>query len=209
MEDHGSVTRLIHDLRSETPAVRELAARMVWERYFRDLLQLARKSIDRRIRRREDEEDVLQSMYKSFCIRLRRGEFELLDRDALWGLLVTITLCKARNLGHKYHRAKRNVDLEQAQPVVSDNADWPQWALDEMDASGPTPAEAAVLSEALEHRLQTLVDPMLRQVALLKLEGCTNREIARRNSCTERTVERKLERIRAKWLAHENPGTDP
>ena len=38
---------------------------------------------------------MLQSMYKSFCIRQRRGEFDLAGRDALWSLLVTITLRKA------------------------------------------------------------------------------------------------------------------
>ena len=72
-----------------------------------------------------------------------------------------------------------------------------------MDAAEPTPAEAAVLNEALEQRLQALPDPELRQIALGKLEGWTNREIADRRGCTERTVERKLERIRARWTAAE------
>ena len=73
-----------------------MAARLIWLRYFRDLLELARSNLDRRIRRREDEEDVVQSMYKSFCLRQQRGEFDLAGRDALWKLLVTITLRKAR-----------------------------------------------------------------------------------------------------------------
>jgi DNA-directed RNA polymerase specialized sigma24 family protein len=72
-------------------------------------------------------------------------------------------------------------------------------------AAGPTPAEAAELTEALERRLQALDDPELRQIALRKLEGWTNREIAAQDGRTERTVERKLERIRARWVAGE-PG---
>ena len=59
----GSVTRLIGLLRSDDPGERDLAARLIWRRYFRELLELARSNLDRRIRRREDEEDVLQSMY--------------------------------------------------------------------------------------------------------------------------------------------------
>ena len=43
-----------------------------------------------------------------------------------------------------------------------------------------TPAEAAALNEALERRLRDLRDPDLRQVALMKLEGYANREIAER-----------------------------
>src|SRR5262245_53816124 len=88
MDPLGSVTRLIQDLRSEVRSVRETAARRIWERYFRELLALARRHLDGRTRRREDEEDVLQSMYKSFCRRQQRGDFDLMGRDELWGLLV-------------------------------------------------------------------------------------------------------------------------
>ena len=63
MVHNGSVTRMIQLLRSGDAAERELAAQLIWRRYFRDLLQLARNNLNRRIRRREDEEDVLQSMY--------------------------------------------------------------------------------------------------------------------------------------------------
>ncbi len=90
----GSVTRLIQLLCSPDAVGRDLAARLIWRRYFRDLLELARNNLNRRIRRREDEEDVLQSMYKSFCLRQQRGESDLAGRDALWKLLVTITLRK-------------------------------------------------------------------------------------------------------------------
>ena len=69
MGAQGSVTRLIIDLRSDEPAVREVAARLVWGRYFQELLVLARSHLSARIRCREDEEDILQSMYKSFWIR--------------------------------------------------------------------------------------------------------------------------------------------
>ena len=44
-----------------------------------------------------------------------------------------------------------------------------------------------------------LTDPGLRQIALWKLEGYTNPEIAERLECTLRTVERKLDR--AYWEA--------
>jgi hypothetical protein len=87
MDLHGSVTKLTHDLRSDDPGVRNAAARQIWERYFRDLLTLARKNLDKRIRLRTDEEDVAQSMFKSFCLRQQRGEFDLAGRDDLWRLL--------------------------------------------------------------------------------------------------------------------------
>jgi hypothetical protein len=112
MGPQGSVTRLIIDLRSDEPAVREVAARLVWGRYFKELLVLARNHLSALIRSREDEEDVLQSMYKSFCIRQRRGDFDLANRDELWNLLVQITLRKARNTANRHRQRKRDVRRE-------------------------------------------------------------------------------------------------
>jgi DNA-directed RNA polymerase specialized sigma24 family protein len=42
-------------------------------------------------------------------------------------------------------------------------------------------------------------------VALLKLEGFSNEEIARSLDCSLRTVERKLEEIRKRWTAEGTP----
>ena len=105
MSHEGSVTRLIHDLRLEDPAKRDVAARLIWQRYFHSLLELARSHLDRRVRPRTDEEDIAQSMYKSFCLRQQRGEFDLAGRDELWRLLVTITLRKVRQ--RRQHAERR------------------------------------------------------------------------------------------------------
>jgi len=203
MVHDGSVTRLIQLLRSGDATERDLAARLIWRRYFRDLLELARNNLNKRIRRREDEEDVLQSMYKSFCLRQQRGEFDLAGRDALWKLLVTITLRKARNAAKKQARDKRDIAREQ---TIADrgDAESAHWALEQMDASEPSPAEAALLNEALEGRLAVLEDPELRQIALWRLEGYTNREISEKLDCTERSVERRMERIRSKWASYDD-----
>ncbi len=202
MNTPASVTRLIHLLRSQDTAVRDMAAGMIWQRYFRELLSLARRNLDRRARHRADEEDVLQSMFQSFCTRQARGDFHLADRDELWKLLVTITLRKARNASKAQRRDKRDVEREQAAGTeAGSDSSCMCWELEEMDAAGPSPAEAALLNETLERRLESLADSELRQIALWRLEGYSNREIAERLDCTERSVERKLERIRSKWLA--------
>ena len=55
------------------------------------------------------------------------------------------------------------------------------------------------MADGCRRLLGRLGDDALRSVALWKLEGYTNAEIAARLDCTVRTVERKLERIRAYW----------
>jgi RNA polymerase sigma factor (sigma-70 family) len=197
----GSVTQLIAHLQSENPSLGADAARRIWERYLPRLLTLARRHLDLRIRVIQNEEDVVQSMGRSFFNRVRRGDFDLGDRDALWALLVTIMRNKVRNAADHHFAAKR--DLRRKQPLPSSDesrSDAPHEAPD-LESDGPTPAEATALNEALERRLQDLPEPDLRQVALMKLEGYTNREIADTLRCGERSVERKLNLIRKRWEA--------
>jgi RNA polymerase sigma factor (sigma-70 family) len=200
MEFSGSVTQMIHRLRSDDPRERDEAARLVWEHYFRDLLALAQRHLGYRIRHKVDAEDVLQSMYASVCRRQQRGDFELYGRDDFWKLLVTVTLNKVRNAANWHLRDKRDVRRQCPLPA---NEGGPEaegnWAL---VAAGPTPDEAVALAEELERRLRSLddpKDPLLKQVALKKLEGFTNREIAEELDYTERSIERKLQIIRKKW----------
>ena len=74
-------------------------------------------------------------------------------------------------------------------------------ALDLRAGTTPTPEFAAMVAEECRLRLDGLRDETLRRVALLKMEGCTNVEVAGRLGCGLRTVVRKLELIRRAWLA--------
>jgi len=204
MDPHGSVTQLIGQLQSDDPGLRQEAARDLWERYAPALLNLARRQLDRRFLRRENEDDVIQSMYASFCGRQERGGFDLNGRDELWKLLVTVTLRKARNAARRHRRDARDYRREAC--IADEDAarllrEW------EPSEPGPTPSEVAAFNDELERRMRCLGDPVLRHIAQRKLEGYTNKEIARElNDCTERTIERKLARIRAKWARVDEAG---
>src|SRR5215469_2410844 len=83
-----------------------MAASRLWERYFDDLVRLARRKLGDSPRVAADEEDVAISAFKSLCLRAARGQFsELNDRDDLWQLLVMITVRKAIN--QRKHQARR------------------------------------------------------------------------------------------------------
>jgi len=68
--------------------------------------------------------------------------------------------------------------------------------LDSLEGDDPTPEEAALLAEEVETLLGRLTDPAVRQIAVCKLEGCSNAEIANRQGCSIPTVERRLAIIR-------------
>ena len=105
-DEGGSVTGWILDLRGGDPE----AARALWDRYFDDLVRLARAKL-RATRRRgadEDEEDAALGAFDSFCAGLARGNFpDLVDRSDLWRLLVVLTARKAWAQAQRRGRRKR------------------------------------------------------------------------------------------------------
>jgi RNA polymerase sigma factor (sigma-70 family) len=196
-----SITMLIEKLRSQHKPDADLAAARLWERYMSDLLRLARNLLSVRIRRREDEHDVLQSMFKSFCMRHQRGDYELGSRDDLWRLLVRMTGNKARSAAKRHTRQRRDVRQEH---VDSDGGPEPMpRALDLAADQKPTPEDAAMLVEECAKRLGML-PPDERRVAEMSLAGLTNKQVAAELGCVERTVERKLNLIRCAWSQGEH-----
>lgn len=198
-----SVTLLIEKLRSDDRREFQEAAANLWSRYMGRLLELARKRISPRVRAREDEHDVVQSMFKSVCQRLQDGQYTLGSRDELWRLLVTITQNKARNAVKHHKRQGRDVGREaRAAQARGGSAELDLVAISA--AAEPTPIEIVIFEEELQIRLKALDEP-LRQIAWWKLAGHTNKEIAmkisvkEKSTCSVRRVERKLALIREAW----------
>jgi DNA-directed RNA polymerase specialized sigma24 family protein len=179
----GSVTRWLRQLQTGDRA----AAQPLWERYFRRLVGLAGRRLHGAPRGPRDKVDVALSAFDSFYRGAERGRFpNLADRDCLWRLLVVITRRKASRLRRDEGR----------QPLVEPDEGS---VLEQALSREPTPAFAAQMTEECERLLLGLGDDELKSVALLCMEGYTVKEIARMLGCCERTVKRKLSRIRGIW----------
>jgi DNA-directed RNA polymerase specialized sigma24 family protein len=70
---------------------------------------------------------------------------------------------------------------------------------DELLAESPTPETAALATDEFRRLFGLLNNPLLATVALMKLEGHTNREVADVLEVSIATVERKLQIIRQLW----------
>jgi len=195
-----SVTQWIDRLKAGDP----VAAQKLWERYFRRLVGLARKKLRAAPRRAADEEDVALSAFDSFCRGAEHGRFaQLHDRLDLWQLLVLLTARKASDLAQHERRQKRGggtVLDEAALPVDSSS---PEAALEQLAGPEPTPAFAAQVAEEYCRLLDRLDSTALRTVAMRKVEGYGNEEIATQVGCSLRTVERRLRLIRGIWEQEE------
>ena len=132
---------------------------------------------------------------------MAEGRFpELANRDNLWRLLVVMTARKTINYIHHERRQKRGGGTVRGDSIMplSDSDSSPP-GFDRFMADEPTPEFTAQVTEEAEQRLQSLGDETLRSIAIWKMEGYTNAEIAEMLSCTPRTVERKLQTIRTNW----------
>jgi hypothetical protein len=63
----------------------------------------------------------------------------------------------------------------------------------------------AIMAEEYQRLLERLADPDLQALAVAKMEGYTNEEIAERFDCSVRTIERRLRLIRKKWQQEQPP----
>jgi DNA-directed RNA polymerase specialized sigma24 family protein len=194
----GSVTHWLHRLGDGDAA----AAQPLWERYFDRLVRLARQKLSGAPRRAADEEDVALSAFDSFQRGAAQGRFpELRDRHNLWAVLVLITARKAWNLAQHERRQKRGGGRVISDATPTGSADSSAFAspLDKIVGREPSPAFAALVAEEYRLRLDRLPNDDLRRVAVWKMEGYTNAEIAAKIDYAVITVERRLNRIRKLW----------
>jgi RNA polymerase sigma-70 factor, ECF subfamily len=187
MEQHDSFAELAERLRTGDDG----AATEVFRRFAGRLIALARTELDTRLRRKEDPEDVVQSVYRSFFTRYHSGQFDFATWDALWSLLTVITVRKCMSRAEHYLAQRRSVAGEVDAPRDDDAASGLSQAIDRE----PTPLEAAVLAETVEQMMGGL-DARDRAIIELSLQGYTAPEISAQLGFAERTVRRRREYVK-------------
>lgn len=205
-DGEGSITRWIADIKRGDGA----AAEPLWERYFARIVDLARARL-RASRRRDagcDEEDAALSAFDSLCAGLARGQFpKVADRDELWRLLVVITTRKALAQARRQFRQKRGGGKVVTAADFADFSDGDgddDQVLAQAIGSEPTPELAAMVAEEYRLLLDRLDDDVLRNVAVLRMEGFTTDQVADKLGCARPTVARQLALIR-RILADDAP----
>jgi DNA-directed RNA polymerase specialized sigma24 family protein len=186
LPSRGSVTHWLDELKLG----HEAAAQQLWNRYFFQLVGLARQRLHG-LGRDADEEDIALSALKSAMLGVQNNRFpELSDRTGLWPLLVTITARKSINELNRQRAKKRDRGLEKR--LAEDQV---------LAGAGPTPEFALMVAELIDTLVEGLGDEALRTIVALKLEGHTNEEIALKLDVSARTIVRKLRRVRQEWEA--------
>jgi RNA polymerase sigma factor (sigma-70 family) len=177
------------------------AAEQIWNDYYRRLMGLARLKLGGSPRRVGDEDDVVVNAFDSFFRAARDDRFDRLqDRSDLWRVLAMLVARKAaRQIEHQM-RQKRGGGLVRGESVFRAADDTSHAGMENLAGEENMAADYVLeMQESLEQLLDLLPDDEYRAIANMRMEGHSNQEIAEELGCTERTVERRLQRIREIW----------
>jgi len=180
----------------------------LWDRYYHKLVRLACTKLQGMGKIPNDAEDVAVNAFQSFYKAAEAGRFpNLADRDELWRLLFQMTARKAIDHVRHENRECRGGGRVQGESVLTspDDAD-NLMGLANVIGDEPTPEFAILMTERCDELLQKLAaeHEQLPAIAEDKLAGFSNSEIAERQNCGLRTVERRLALIKDIWKGDEH-----
>lgn len=189
-----SVTIMLSKLKGGDDA----AAQLIWDKFFARVRGLAKAKLGTIPKRTMDEEDVALSAINALYTGAREGRFKQLEnRDDLWQILCMITSRKAASAWRKQGARK-----EVGESIVAAGSPDAALGIAHIATCEPDAAYFDVLSATSCELLEGL-DERLREVAVLKLQGYKNQEIADKIGRSIKSVERYLSTIRQEWDLHQ------
>ena len=184
----GSITRLIPGVQRGD----EYAIEALWHRYVSRVQGIARPLMVGLPPGAGDEEDVAQSAFRAFFDAAADGRaYKINGRDELWRLLATISRRKAVDRVRRELRNRRGGGVAHSPNELG--------KLPNGDATPSTMMELQEDLAILLSQLDATGDPKLREIAIRRLEGASNEEIAHQLECTVRSVQRKLQILEKLW----------
>lgn len=192
-----SVTEWIVELKKGD----QQSAQKIFDRYMSRLVRIASKRLGSTRRRSGDEEDVVSIAFTRFLEKVDTdGFYKLDDRDDLWQILFTLTDRKAIDMIRHESAQIRGGDSLVGESVFEivgkESSSSP--GIGSLDNGEPTAEYAAILTEQFSERLATLTEEQ-QEIAVDKMEGMSNPEIAEKRGVSLRTIERRLHEIRRLW----------
>ena len=180
-----SVTRWIHELKKGDCA----AAELLWQFLQARLIALASRQVGFAVS--YDQEDVALDAFATLCEGIRDGRYEIVNRNALWSLLGVITINGARKRSRDEKRLRRGGSFSR----IANN----DQTLNSITTNELSPEDSYFAMEECKRMLSILPSEDLKRLAVLKVDGYTNEELAEILNCTRRSVQRRLKLIREIW----------
>lgn len=180
----------LHALLEGIRAGDENAARQFVDRFGGALLRVIRRRLDPRLRRQFDSMDFLQDVMATFLCKPPDPD-AFANVDALYVFLTNVARNKVITAQRQRGRKKRDIRREHS---LDGSA---QYQAQGVRGAEPTPSQVAVAHEQWTGMVENQT-PSVQAVAGMLREGMTYREIAEKLNIHLKTVQRVVERIRAR-----------
>ncbi len=168
----------------------EQAAEIFFDRYAIRLVALVASRLNSRYRASIDPDEVVQSAMGSFFDAAKHSRIQVSGSVSLWRLLATFARRKMARSIERHSAVKRGGDLQQ---VTLSEAESMQPKHVEPDSSDAANELLIMLSKELSTDQQVILERML--------SGQTQKEIAEALEVDERTIRRRVGRIRQQLSA--------
>ncbi|MEQ1830633.1 MAG: ECF-type sigma factor [Pirellula sp.] len=174
------------------------SATAIFVRYFPRLLNLAQRVLIARSLPVEAE-DAVQDAFLQFFNSVQLGSYDQpLRRDDLWRILSMITIQKARKQLVRETTAKRGGGRVKLESQIGSSGSG-AFRLDSQLGSLSTAEWDVIVAEMFEK-----LGDELREVAILRLAGYSNPEIKVLLNSSLRSIERRVQIVRATWKEYLN-----
>ena len=171
------------------------AATELYLRYAGRLQAWASSQTSRALTPRFDEEDVVQSVFRTLFRRVSEGLYDVPPGEELWQLLLVLALNKIRKLATHHRAQKRDV----GKTFGSETLEEVQNSRDETSLQ--------ILQMVIDDLLRDL-PAANRRIVEMRIEGHRAGVIAQQAQRSKRTVERVLQDFRHKLSALIDVGSD-
>lgn len=157
------------------------------DRLYRNrLCALVQRQFNPKYARREDPEDIAQSVFRTFFRGIDEKRFYLDHSTSIWKLLATLTRRKVLKHVERHTAAKCNPANEVDSPV------------DLSHSREPGPEDVATFLDSLEQLSKKLASPGPEILGLM-LQGYKQVDIAKELGCSESMVKRTIKKIREQF----------
>lgn len=195
-KEFGSVSKWLHGARSGDP----IATEKIVTRYINRLAEFADAALRRGERLTEDGEDFALSVLQWASTELSAGRLpDLHNRDDLWLFLVEAA---QRRIVRKQSKQRSLNQEHPTEMTMTDTLKQYDAELQDLWERGNPGAYFREVIHCWEDIINILPDQTSKDIAVLKLQGFSNREISQKLKLVSRTVDRKVIAIVEKWKAY-------
>lgn len=172
----------------------------IWKEYYPKVRAVIERKLRNTKTRDFDGEDVAQDAMKSLFFGLQEDKFDQLkNSEELWHLLVTIASRKITAYRRKANAQKRGGGATRGESVFLKPGMESGTGINEVSDENDVAETVDQLLETYRELLPEIGDEKTIETIMLRMQGYSNKEIAKQMQCSVSRIEQRISKVRKLW----------